>query len=502
MRKAVQYIAMMLAMWALTSCYLIMDYDDCETIPQDGRRHIVFSLHMENDNATTRASWGDEYEGDLGTTFDNRIRNGALQVLIYTTNNRLLGNVESIMHWGEGLSEYKFYGDITHLNLVPGNTYKIVVLINCPTATDNISSLNFSINDITYPTGYIPMSGILQYTVTNETNQDLGTIDVLRSVAKIVVEINDDMIAQGYTLESATINHHNEKGYCMPNGWTNVTRTTELDQDNCLNALHSHTEHEIVAFTNLIEGKKYILYIPEFNVMHTADNRPSISINLQKGGNIVTYSDAISFCQYDINGDPVPNSFYNIIRNHLYHFTITGISHNLTLEYEVAPWVDGGTWERGMFQYPTYHNPVIPDLPEYLANPQLPITTQPTMSYNAVDPTAGAFSVWFRITEPVGQKWMPVVDQSDLDYEIKVYDYLQRELTSPSQWVAADTWYNIKVIPRNANKIGDIVNFGITYTQDWLPQLMSLYLFINGERNNIAWPESGDSPQKIAILQQ
>lgn len=50
MRKAVQYIAMMLAMWAFTSCYLIMDYDDCETIPQDGRRHIVFSLHMENDN--------------------------------------------------------------------------------------------------------------------------------------------------------------------------------------------------------------------------------------------------------------------------------------------------------------------------------------------------------------------------------------------------------------------------------------------------------------------
>ena len=270
----------------------------------------------------------------------------------------------------------------------------------------------------------------------------------------------------------------------------------------CLNALHSHTEHETVAFTNLIEGKEYILYIPEFNVMHTADNRPSISINLQKDGNIVTYSNAISFCQYDINGDPVPNSFYNIIRNHLYHFTITGISHNLTLEYDVAPWVDGGTWERGIFQYPTYHNPVIPDLPGYLENPLLPITTRPTMSYNAVDPTAGAFSVWFRMTEPVGQKWMPVVDQSDLDYEIKVYDYLQRELTSPSQWVAADTWYNIKVIPRNANKIGDVVNFGITYTQDWLPQLMSLYLFINGERNNIAWPESGDSPQKIAILQQ
>ena len=110
--------------------------------------------------------------------------------------------------------------------------------------------------------------------------------------------------------------------------------------------------------------------------------------------------------------------------------------------------------------------------------------------------------MWFRMTEPIGQKWMPVVDQSDMDYTIKVYDLSYRELTSPSQWVAADTWYNIKVIPRNADKAGDIVNFGITYTQDWMPSEMSMYLLINGENNKIAWPNSGNSPQRIAILQQ
>ena len=109
------------------------------------------------------------------------------------------------------------------------------------------------------------------------------------------------------------------------------------------------------------------------------------------------------------------------------------------------------------------------------------------------------------MTEPVGQKWMPVVNQSDDDYDIKVYhieDGLRKELTDSKQWVAADKWYNIKVIPRKAQKEGHTVNFGITYTQDWMPQQMSMYLFINGEKDKLAWPESGNSPQKIAIKQQ
>lgn len=500
--KAVRYIIMMMAVWMLTSCYLIMDYDDCTTETPKGQQHVVFSLRME---MPTRASWGDAYDSDLGTTFDNRIRNSALQVQIYTPDNRLMGEVENIMYWSQSETEYTFYGDISHLPLTQGNSYKIVVLANSPTASNDINSLDFSIDDIAYPDGYIPMVGILQYTITNASLQELGTIDMLRSVAKVVVDINSHMIADGYTLEEVSIDHHNLKGYCMPNGWNRVTRTRELDQELCINALHSHIEEqEGHPFAAITDGIEYVMYMPEFNVLHTADNRPAISLKLKKNGVVMTYNDAISFSQYDINGDPVPNSDYNIVRNHVYHYTITGISSNLILEYEVMPWEDGGTWDRGTFQYPTYHNPVIPDKAEYLENPMLAITTPPTMTYNTGNPEAGAFSVWFRMTEPVGQKWMPVVNQSDDDYDIKVYhieDGLRKELTDSKQWVAADKWYNIKVIPRKAQKEGHTVNFGITYTQDWMPQHMSMYLFINGEKEKLAWPESGNSPQKIAIKQ-
>ncbi|MBR5002473.1 MAG: hypothetical protein IKY13_03040, partial [Bacteroidaceae bacterium] len=239
--KAVRYIIMMMAVWMLTSCYLIMDYDDCTTETPKDKRHVVFSLRME---MPTRASWGDAYDSDLGTTFDNRIRNSALQVQIYTPDNRLMGEVENIMYWSQSETEYTFYGDISHLPLTLGNSYKIVVLANSPTASNDINSLDFSIDDIAYPDGYIPMVGIVQYTITNAALQELGTIDMLRSVAKVVVDINSHMIADGYTLEEVSIDHHNMKGYCMPNGWNRVTRTRELDQELCINALHSHIEEE------------------------------------------------------------------------------------------------------------------------------------------------------------------------------------------------------------------------------------------------------------------
>ena len=500
MIKRLTHIKLMLiAMIAMTSCIYDYPHGD-EIIDEEGRR-VVFSLRIDEELATR--TWGDDYDADLGTSFDSRIKDGALQVFFYDLSDHLMGKAESIMYWSESASVYTFVGDISHINLIAGNTYKVVVLVNCPEAIEKISSLIYSIDDISYPNGYIPMVGFMQHTLSADNLQQLGTIDVLRSVAKTVVRLSDAMYDNGYRLTSASIDHYNAEGYCMPKGWESVSRTKDLNQEECHNSLHSHhNPGNGLSFASTIAGKEMTIYLPEFNVLHATDNRPSISVTLNRDGADMIYSNAISFCQYNSNGEAIPGSEYNITRNHLYNYTISGISSSLLLEYEVVEWEDGGTWNRGVFQYPTYHNPVIPDLQEYLHNPEKPITTSPVMTYNNVNPEAGAFSVWFRMTEPIGQKWMPVVDQSDMDYTIKVYDLSYRELTSPSQWVAADTWYNIKVIPRNADKAGDIVNFGITYTQDWMPSEMSMYLLINGENNKIAWPNSGNSPQRIAILQQ
>ena len=188
----------------------------------------------------------------------------------------------------------------------------------------------------------------------------------------------------------------------------------------------------------------------------------------------------------------------NIVRNNIYKFNIAGVAGGIEVEYNVLPWEDGGTWDRGEFAYPTYHNPVVPD---YL-NPTEVITSAPVMKYNNTSSAENdAFTVWFKLTRPAAQLWTPVIDQLSSDYEIRVYNHLGTRLYNPEQWVASDSWYRIVVLPLQPDNAGVTVKFGITYHQDWMPDGNSIYLFINGKADEIAWPESGNDPKIIEIKQ-
>ena len=486
---------------ALSACVFM----SCESINDEAAcitnlgavRKVSFTLTIDDAKPKTKAAWSESYVTDIGTSYDSRIAFEGLQVLFYTTDNTYVGRVNSLMHWPTSATEFRFAGDATDLNLTAGAAYKVMVLANCPDAVANLGTLYYSLDDIVYPDGYVPMWGVKQMTMTGEELQDLGDIMLLRAVSKIEVVLSDAMIAKGYTLEDVSINHYNDLGYCLPEGWSEVTNTTELDQEECLNAYHSHKTDKLV-FTEVEGGKNHWLYIPEFNVLHTAINRPKLSVTLGDGSSVpLVFNDAIMFGSYDADGYPVEGSENNIVRNHIYRFNIVGVGSTIEIDYEVLDWEDGGTWDRGVFEYPTYHNPVVPN---YL-DPTALITVEPVMTYNNADPLAGAFSVWFRMSEPVGQVWTPVVDKADTDYDIKVFNTSGVEITDENQWVAADTWYNIKVVPLDPSNAGDVVKFGVTYKQSWMPSGMSMYLFINGKADEIAWPNSGSDPKIIEIKQ-
>ena len=95
-----------------------------------------------------------------------------------------------------------------------------------------------------------------------------------------------------------------------------------------------------------------------------------------------------------------------------------------------------------------------------------------------------------------------MIDKSDTEYEIRVYNEAGDLLADADEWKAADSWYRIVVIPLNAANSGDVVKFGITYTQEWMPVGTSMYLLINGKADEIAWPESGNDPKIIEIKQK
>ena len=479
-------------MLLFTSCNAIMDNDICTG---DGMtRKVTFKMAMHGTSGGTRAAWSDVYESEEELPYDTRIAYDGLRVLFYTQENSYIGEATELMYWPIDENRYHFSGNITGLNLVSGVKYKVMVLANCSKATD-VDNLYFEMTDAAYPNGYIPMWGIKLFELNNNELQDLGTVELLRAMAKVEVLLSNQMLLNGYSLEKVSLTHHNTQGYCLPLGWKDVDETSALDQENCMNSKHSHNS-DMITFTEVEDGEKFWIYIPEYNVVHTATNRPSLSVTLSNGTTQLEFPNAIKFGNYDADGDLVEEA--NIVRNHIYRFAIAAIASSIEFEYNVLPWENGETWERGEFAYPTYHNPVVPD---YL-NPLDAIVSPPVMKYNNTSAAEeDAFTVWFKLTRPYNQLWAPVIDQSGNDYEVRVYNHLGVRLTEADEWVASENWYKIVILPLKPENVGVTVRFGITYHQDWMPDGNSVYLFINGKADEIAWPESGNDPKIIEIKQ-
>ena len=487
------YKAIFSSVLLFTSCNAIMDNDICGG---DGMtRKVTFKMTMNGAAGNTRAAWGDGYTVGEDIPYDNRIAYDALRVLFYTVENNYIGEAAELMYWPLDENRYHFSGDITALGLMAGTEYKVMVLANCPETTD-MNNLYFEIADAAYPQGNIPMWGVKQFVLGSNELHDLGTVALLRAMAKVEVVLADKMVADGYSIEKVTLNHHNTQGNCLPANWKDVSNTLELDQDLCMNSRHSHSTAPL-ALEEVEAGKKFWVYVPEYNVFHTSTNRPNLSITLANGTEELEFPSAVKFGKY-VGGNFETGGDVNIVRNHIYNFNIAGIAGGIEVEYNVLPWEDGGTWDRGEFAYPTYHNPVVPDY----QNPLAVITSAPVMKYNNTSAAeADAFAVWFKLTRPTDQLWTPVIDQLSSDYEIRVYNHLGEKLDDPAKWVASDNWYRIVVLPLQPDNTGVTVKFGITYHQDWMPDGNSIYLFINGKADEIAWPESGNDPKIIEIKQ-
>lgn len=495
MHNRFTYILLGLFATLFVACGSIYDNGECLST----EHKITFRVSVSNTG--TRTTWGDDYNSTLGNSFDNLIRLDALRVAILdAATNAHIGNVEKLMHWSEGENIYRFVGDVTSLNLTSGRDYKVAVYANCVAAEDN--QMSFDYTSLDSKSGAIPMWGVKQVALSLTENQDIGTISMLRAAAKVEVNLGEAMA--DYTIHSVTINVLNRYGYSLPNGWNSVANTTEIVRDNSMREYRSlYTPTGGVHFEPSSE-RQQILYLPEYSNTDPLTPMASMTVVLKdKSGTQITFADALSFGRYSA-GKLVEGTAYDIVRNNYYQFNITGISGGLTIDYKVADWSEGGNWDYGEFTYPTYHNPVLPDdiynSGVISSNPV--ITTSPVMSYNAVDDESAAFSVWFHMTAPQGQEWTPsLINQSESDYQIRVYKNGE-PITEPSQMVASSDWYNIKIVPLNPERVGTVVKFGISHKASWMHEGTRLYLLINGKADAIAWPNSGNDPKIIEIIQQ
>lgn len=448
MKNCFLYILPLLLAVVPASC--VYDYPAADAPAADDTRvWLTFTLAVDQANGTapTRATWGEDYDSDSGTAWENHIDPDDVQVLIYSQKeeNQYIAQVENLACiQAEG--GYTYHGELAAPadRLQAGESYKIMVLANC----GDINNMT-DISDLTFTEGntdYIPMWGVTTATLalTPGLSQDLGRIDLLRALAKIEVVLGDTPATE-YTITGITLNRRNTTGYCLPYGWSTVGKTTDLEREG--NTPASFRPYAFLAssagrFAVADNKLSAVYYLPEYAKDDT--NPAQLTITLNNGK-----SYPLDLKDYNTDN----GGYYDLVRNHIYRYTITGVQDGeLAVSYRVLPW-------EKVTSNITYGNIQCELLPEGGDSDPKGNKGDPEAHYcillrpgygdssDELKESGSAGAVFqFKLTEPAGAVWTAHLSNTEVfsfsDTNITVNNKTQKLV---STGIARDDWYYIQI---------------------------------------------------------
>lgn len=283
--------------------------------------------------AATRLTATDE----AGTGWENYIamEEGDFRFLLFNTANTYISQLTILSIEPVDDSAYPQEYEVTGSMEQPVSDFKLMVLANwgntnypALTTTTTMADVCGKTYAYTLPfvpsqTLRIPMYGVRTY--TNQTfvpnlSKDLGTIDLLRAMAKVEV-VN---AIQGATMTGVKLNHYHTTGMCAPSGmYDQTTYSTEVHL-----ALDSPSEASPIAFSSTAAGS-CLIYVPEYDNTSSDTTPATIALTLNERAYTLYFKDYES-------GLP-----FNLLRNHHYKFTIVGFSErDYTLQYIVDDYTD------------------------------------------------------------------------------------------------------------------------------------------------------------------
>jgi hypothetical protein len=321
--KSTLTVSLMFCLLSTMSCGFDDGYDNEDQ--NDDAVRVAFRMSYANGN--TRAAnegWDDYDPKDDGTAYENAINTEQLQIKVCDENGTIIGDVENVIAINNGTDtnpEYSITGTWENAADKLSKAKKIMVFANCGTSIvtpGNIQNLAFARSATTQ---YIPMWGVT--TLTNELvvgkSNNLGTIDLLRSLAKVKVKLADGMKSRKYSLGAMQLNNYNTSGYTLPLTYNTVASTAAIRFGNSLHANSSWAQS--ITMTNN-DDESIMLYIPEYdNINAATDRKATISLQLMRDGE-EEGNYTLHFCNYTPEGAPDAASTYNIQRNHYYEYTV------------------------------------------------------------------------------------------------------------------------------------------------------------------------------------
>lgn len=330
---------------AWLGCIALVSCDQGDTESDNAEAHITLTLCLkgtDTDNNTRIgqsggkqiASRGEEDEPkNPGTEMENSIDFSRFHVVFYQANQQMAGILQNMVLIHEGGNIYRLTGSLPVSNKVlVGNHFvgKMVVYANFDMSEDDLKkdyndtgiaqkSFNYEANP-----KYLPMWGVqkVDFTLAAGKRQDLSDIDLLRAVAKVKVYLSSEMKNNEWSIHSMQLFNYNNKGYCMPDKYTDCVQTASLK--------HEELEHFFNSIqTSGITMKDDVpIYLPEYQNKGKEDaDKCVIKLKLNYKGNVERDDSGnekeytLRFIDYTDQGTEGTTT-NDIVRDHYYIFEV------------------------------------------------------------------------------------------------------------------------------------------------------------------------------------
>lgn len=355
---------------ALTSCS--SDDEMPESVKQKTGSKMKFRLRVPSTSksVTRSENWGN-INDDSGDDFENTIKNVNPNLFIETGGGIVkAGEFTNItfkpISSGNTYITYEVTGDLTTYypeDQIAGKDIRLMIEANTNTTGYDINpSLKHIVRGLADATTCtaIPMWGVATMTMPARdengkyTIPEENSITLLRAAAKVVV--NFDMTSENLTNRSVNltkleINHMAAEAYALPSKWNKIDNTTNLGTDECFNPVQEsgweytnlgQTGFEIISTDIENDTHQMYFYLPETPNMESSEDitEPlALTVHYERDGVKEDKTGTVYFH----NGDDVTTTADNqgatredIIRNHIYEFTITGVADSFKPEVKLC----------------------------------------------------------------------------------------------------------------------------------------------------------------------
>ena len=331
---------------AWLGCIALVSCDQGDTESENAEAHITLTLCLkgtDTDNNTRIGQSGgkqiasrseDSETDEPGTEMENSIDLSRFHVVFYQTNQQMAGILQNMVLVHLGGNIYRLTGSLPVSNKVlVGNHFegKMVVYANFDMRSDDLQK-DYNNTDIAQKAfyyeanpEYLPMWGVqkVDFTLAAGKRQDFSDIDLLRAVAKVKVNLSNDMKANGWSIYSMKLINYNNEGYCMPSKYAECEQTASLTHEEFEHFKDSKQTGGITMKDNVP------IYLPEYqnNGKEDAD-KCVIKLKLAKNGNVELVDGSskekeytLRFIGYTDNGTEGTTT-NDIVRDHYYTFEV------------------------------------------------------------------------------------------------------------------------------------------------------------------------------------